>query len=406
MRVCSLCGKESVEELLNAGPQPVCNRFLADRVGKEYRHPMILGQCASCGLLQLIDPVPCAELLPPYDWITYKEPERHLDELADIIALLPDVGKESVICGASFKDDTLLRRMNERGIANTWRLDPEKDLGIVQRSAGVETVQERITPATAGAIARKRGPANIVIARHILEHAYDMPRLMGGLRGLLRPDGYLVLEVPDCRRAFDTFDYTTLWEEHISYFTGVTFRNAIPLLGCEPLRFERYPYPFEDSLVCICRFGGRASLAGLKRTEIDGELKRGAAFARGFPSRKEALRTFLRRFKEGGGGIALFGAGHLACVFANLFELADMVDFVADDNPNKRGMFLPGSRLPVRPSSALLESDARLCLLCLSPESEAKVIESNSEFQRRGGRFASVMPLSARALEALTSASG
>lgn len=398
MNICSLCGETAVAELLNAGPQPICNRFLRNPEHEEYANPLSLGQCAACGLLQLIAPVPCPELLPPYEWITYKEPEGHLDMLADIIASLPGVRKDSAICGVSFKDDTLLRRMNQRGIASTWRLDLERDLGIAEPSAGVETIQNRIAREMSDAVVRTRGRADVVIARHILEHAYDMPRLMEGLKRLINPDGYLVLEVPDCARAFDTLDYTTLWEEHFSYFTGATFRNGVSLLGCNPVRMERYPYPFEDSLVGVCRFGDTGSSPFRSEAALRNEMARGTNFGRAFDARKNAMKTYLQGFRANEGRIALFGAGHLACVFANLFDLASTVDFVVDDNPNKRGLFMPGSRLPVRQSSALTESNIRLCLLCLSPESEEKVIQNNHEYIRRGGRFASVIPSSAHAL--------
>lgn len=193
MRACRLCDQHAVEELMDVGPQPVCNRFLKNKDDKQYACPMTLGQCEACGLIQLTTEVPVSELLPPYDWITYSEPEGHLDSLADVICALPGVAKESVICGVSYKDDTLLRRLAERGIKNTWRIDPEADLGIRETGAGVETIQDRITPEAAAALAAARGKARIVVARHILEHAYSVYGLGDAFKQLLEPDGFLIL---------------------------------------------------------------------------------------------------------------------------------------------------------------------------------------------------------------------
>ncbi|MFC1461945.1 hypothetical protein ACFLQR_05465, partial [Verrucomicrobiota bacterium] len=129
MTKCRLCDKDAVDELLNPGPQPICNRFLKKRDEPEESFSLTVGQCRTCGLVQLIDDVPAAELLPPYEWISYNEPEGHLDTLTDIIAGSPALEKQSVICGVSFKDDSLLRRLNDRGIARAWRIDPQADLG-------------------------------------------------------------------------------------------------------------------------------------------------------------------------------------------------------------------------------------------------------------------------------------
>ena len=79
-------------------------------------------------------------------------------------------------------------------------------------------------------------------------------------------------------------------------------------------------------------------------------------------------------------------------------EVEDAIDCVIDDNPHKRGLFMPGSRLPIVGSSALLERGIRLCLLSLNPIGEQKVIEKNAAFVAAGGAFASIFPASERAL--------
>ncbi len=406
MKTCLMCKNPSIAKLLSFPPQPISNRFLKDPAGPEFLHSMKIAGCPSCGLVQLTNPVPCAELLPRYDWITYNEPEGHLDNLAEIIASLPGIGRNSIICGTSFKDDSLLRRMNERGIPGTWRLDPDGDLGIKTRAAGVETVQDRISPETARATAAKHGKADVVIARHILEHAYDMQRLLEGLNCLGKEDSYLVIEVPDCERAFRTLDYTTLWEEHLAYFTGATFSRVFPQHGFEIVRTERYPYPFEDSLVCISKRTGTPAAPTNGAGVADGESALAAQFAASFEVRAEAIRAHLDKVRRKEGKVAIFGAGHLTCVFVNLFNLASIVDFVVDDNPDKRDLFMPGSHLPIRESAALISEKVRLCLMCLSPESEEKVIRNNSRFVQSGGRFESVIPSSARAMLLMQSASG
>jgi hypothetical protein len=410
---CLLCRSADLARLLDVGSQPISNRFLRTPTEAEERFPIALQQCNACGLVQIENPVPASALVPSYDWITYKEPEGHLDALVDILVTLPGIGPGSVAGGLSFKDDSTLARLDRKGL-ETWRLDLHDDLGVTDARSGrgVETVQDRLTPAVADEIVRHRAPADVLVVRHILEHASLPLTFLDALSRLVAPGGHIVVEVPDCSRAMDAGDYTTIWEEHTLYFTPDTFGNAFERAGLHAARLEQYPYPFENSLVAIVSSNGGggavrpASTSGRPRisdprspaTAVERERHRGRAFADRFEERRDTLRRFLAEYRRASGPIALFGAGHLACTFVSLFGLEESIEFIVDDNPHKRGLYMPGSRLPIVESSALLEHDVRLCLLSLNPIDEEKVIKNNAPFVARGGVFASIFPSSERAL--------
>lgn len=93
------------------------------------------------------------------------------------------------------------------------------------------------------------------------------------------------------------------------------------------------------------------------------------------------------------------GAGHLCCAFVSFLNLDNYFEFVVDDNPHKQGLFMPSSHLPIYKSAALLENEIKLCLLSLSPDSEAKVVQKNQAFLQRGGTFHSIFPASQLALK-------
>lgn len=390
---CALCNNLTVRTLIDFGPQPISNRFLASPDAKEFRHPLVLGYCPSCDLAQLVNPVSAKELLPPYDWISYNEPEKHLDELVSILAALPGIAPSSTIGGISFKDDTTLRRFENLGFRLRWRIDQAADLGITMSSAGVETIQERLSPSTAERTGHSHGRAEILVVRHILEHSHDVKSFVKSLKTLASPDGYIVIEVPDCSRSFTNQDFTTLWEEHRLYFTPDSFRRFFEVSGFTVVKFLSYPYAFENSLVAIVKTNGAPQRNGLHSQE-----KMMHAYAAAYFRVRGRIRSFLDEFTNRQGPIALFGAGHLACTYVNLLEIGGHVKFIVDDNPYKQGLFMPGSRLPVVGSQALLEQGIRLCLLSLSPEIEDRVIERNKAFVDSGGIFVSIFPDSKYAL--------
>jgi hypothetical protein len=87
----------------------------------------------------------------------------------------------------------------------------------------------------------------------------------------------------------------------------------------------------------------------------------------------------------------LFGIGHQAVMFVNLFGLSKYVAAAVDDDPNKSGYFPPGFAVPVIPSQALLQDDRiRTCLLAVSPSIEHKIRGKLSALVERGVQFRSI----------------
>jgi len=399
MNICYVCERKEVENLLDCGLQPICSRFLKSATEEEYRHPLRLGQCRVCGLVQVVSPIPAAELKPIYDWVTYTEPQGHISELVDMMIDLPGLTKESSICGISFKDDSTLDLMKERGFKNVWRIDLRSDLKIDDSKAGLETVQAQFSPPIVSKIVEKHGRADIVIARHCLEHSDSPVKFMKALRQLVKPQGYVVFEVPDCQWAIEKHDYTTIWEEHILYFTPYTFKQCFSFLGFSLIRFENFSYPLENSLVGIGRLEQEAVPFSPIDNILENEKRRMLAYSKGLSKKRAEFKSFFADYQQHKGKIAILGAGHLTCAFINLLKVKDFIEFIVDDSPQKQDLFMPGSRIPIYESSSLRKKNIKLCLLGLAPDKEGKVIQNNKDFFENGGSFFSIFPGSKRFLD-------
>jgi hypothetical protein len=396
---CRLC-QHAVELRLDFGPQPLCNRFLAQPSDPETRHPLRLGQCPACGLLQLIEP-PLPEVLKPARPMWYNEPEWHLDQVVDRIAALPGVDRDAYLCGLTYKEASTIERLRQRGYHNAVGLDAKLDWGVPDSAAGVETFQDRIGKGVLHDHPVHHGRYQVVIARHIIEHAHDLQGFVRGLKGLLAPGGYLILEIPDFTASVRSGNYATIWEEHVVYLTKATFPTLLQGLGLNVRQVITYPSPLEDLLV------GVTQAVAPKRASPDGdvdvavELWQGRQYAAMLPKARQAWKRALAAERAAGSQVALLGAGHLAIIFINLLELGPFIDFVVDDDSAKSGWYLPGSHLPVYSSNALHERNVRLCLMSVAPENERRVLERHHRFLQRGGRLASIFPGSQLTLERL-----
>lgn len=394
---CISCSADQVDCLLDLGEQPPSNRYLTSPDIDSERHPLRFGVCTQCGLAQLIDPMPASIAQSRFPWLIYNEPEGHLDDVVDRVEALGLLGSDTFVAGVTYKDDTTLARCQRKGIKRTHRLSQTEDLGIANPLASLETIQARLDLALADELVKKYGQIDVLFVRHILEHAHEPKLLIEACRHLARPGGLLVFEVPDCRKVFDGKDHCFLWEEHIVYFTPETLKGFLQRAGFQQIDILVCPYPMEDSLVAIVVNDDLEP--GVDVQAIQEEIYRARNFAASFQARKTTIQSMLDAWRKQGRRLALFGAGHLAVKFVNFYHLKDRFVGVIDDNPNKQKHYLPGSALPIISSGCLETGEVDLCLLTLSPESEAKVRKAKAEYLARGGDLRSIFSASGSSID-------
>jgi hypothetical protein len=394
----------SDELLLDLGLQPVSNRFLPVGTDEKVpRYPIEL--CVSCttGLIHLGKTFPVKELTPRYNWLTCFEPEDHLDDLTERLIQLPGISHESVFGAYSFKDDSTLRRLKDRGYDKVWRIDPIKDLDIIDRSASVETYQSVFTSYRADRIRSRYGAADVFIVRHVIEHAFNLYEFIQAIRQLIKPNGYIVWELPDCERALVAGDCTMIWEEHVYYFTRFTIKQLLERSGFNFIHYESVPYPLENSIIAIVQ-NAQESTAPFEPDydALAKELSRARRYSEVLSRRRLTVRHKLETMRREYGPIALFGAGHLSVAFLSLMNVSDLISCVMDDNPNKKGMRMPSGNMEIVDSEALYAGNIGVCLLSLNPQNHPIIRAKHQRFTETGGQFFSIFPGSDMYIEKLT----
>lgn len=389
---CLGCGGK-VDALVDFGLQTPSNRFELPESPVTDRHLLVVGQCGDCGLIQLIDPMPPVMAKSRFEWLTYNEPEGHLDDLVSRLRKLPGLEQpEARIAGLTYKDDSTLTRFNKLGYTNTYRYDLAADLGLQDPCASLESIQAALDDPAASRLAGKHGLADLLLVRHVLEHAHDPLQFLRAASKLVKPGGHLLFEMPDCTKFIKARDYCFIWEEHITYVSETTLAGLVANASLLLEDTVVYPYPLEDSLIGIVR---NSPVKPLRSTSgRDALIEDGRAFSRGFRELRTHLQGLFAGWQRAGRPVAVFGAGHLAAKFINMYGLGGMIDCVIDDNSHKQSLLMPGSRLAIRGSAELESRGIKTCLLSLSPESEQKVRAKNQIFMDHGGRFLSIFALS------------
>lgn len=383
------------------GEHPVYHHFLnsIDQVGNQY--PLILSQDQTNGMIQIRNPFPVEELIPKFSWLTETEAMDYMEPWVKKIKGLPGINSNSKIVGLTQRDAPMVRLLEEQGFKNVSCIS-RTELGIYDNSPGVERSHQSLSSALNKEILQKYKNADVLLVNRILHHVNEMNGFFQNIRSLIKPEGYLLFEVPDCTIGLNDLDYTLIYEQHVAYFTEETFQYFLESQSFKVLDYEMFYRPVEASLIVIAKIDDQAPRPMIPEI-LKGELARFHNYQHQFAQQKRKLREYLADYKQKVGKVAFFGAGHYGVTFLQLFELNKLVDCVIDDNPNKKDLYMPGSLIPIVPSNHLITSKIRLCILSVSPLNEDNIIANNPQFVGSGGTFASVFPASPHALVCIKS---
>ncbi len=376
---------------LSLGSLAACNRFEFPGHAAFDTHPLSVAQCGSCDLVQLSSFPPIAFVRPRVPWIRYNEPEAHLDLLAERLHGFFSPEEASAIGVGPF-DRPLLGRLGKRGISCV-ELDLAARVPVEPGSFPyLETIQESVRPDMLAEVAAEQVAADLVSCRYLLEHSHNPVAALQGLRFLAKPDGVVLVEIPDGTKFLSSKDYSFIWEEHVCYFTEDTFRAVAFRAGFEVTSFFRYSGALEDALVFLLRYrpGSLGSYAPPGTSGKRGVFQR---FRAGFEEvRKKYVRS-LEGITNSGRKTVIFGAGHQSIIFINALGLQRYVSFVLDDSPDKIGYLVPGTGIEIVSSSKLMEDPAiGVCLLGVAPAVESKIRTKCADYLDRGGRMYSIFP--------------
>lgn len=373
---CTVCGNNNLITKLNLGFQPPSNRFASlNNINlNEEKFKIALGYCQDCYTPQLTQRFPRDSVRPRYDWLKYNEPEQHLDDTVGHLRQLSGIEKNDHFLGLSYKDQSTLDRLDQFGFSNSKCLtNQEYDVFDTNPLQNLKHLKV---------------PAKLILARHVLEHADSATNVILQLKEFLDNDGYLVLEIPTNEKIFKNLHYPFLWEEHISYFTTESIQILANAVGANVAWSKCYEYEYEDSLVFALSFNNSApDKSTTQNKHSESTIVSLEEFCRHFSSTKTKWQNTMHELKSKGNSIALFGAGHLSVKLINFFELESYFDCVIDDHPQKIGLLMPGSTLPIKPSSELVEQRIKYCFSTLNPESEQKVRRKMQSYLDIGGDF-------------------
>jgi novobiocin biosynthesis protein NovU/D-mycarose 3-C-methyltransferase len=402
---CQVCGAATLFEAMDFGRQALANAFLRDEseIPGEPRFPLTLCLCESCGHVQINEVVDPAVLFRNYLYVTgvSEAVQRHGRLLVELVGRTGGASLRpgAFLLEAASNDGTILSAFQRAG----WKVlgvDPAENVAAIANGRGIPTIPDFFGVRAAEAIVRKDGPADVVLARHVIAHVAALHDFVSGLALALRDDGIAAVECSHVLPLYRGLQYDQVYHEHLGYFSVTVLRRLLGMHGLDLFAVEEVDM-HGGSIVAFAqkRGGARATHPSVERM-VRAEAESGLAtreawvgFARRAYEQREALTAELRELKRAGKRVAAYGAAAKGQVMLQFCGVGpDLLDFVVDKSELKQGRLTPGMHLPILAPEAVLAR--RPDVLLLSSWNYAEEIQRQQKpYLDAGGRLLHPLPL-------------
>lgn len=389
-RACPVCGdldSDTVLELVDAPLEDALQESEGTAKGL-VRSPMTLQRCKTCRHVFLpVAPQPDSSYAS-YQFQSSKSPGL-LDVMKEVSEKVWSLAKgqlRDLVLDIGSNDGALLALYKGLG-ADVLGVEPSAEQAELSNNRGLPTIQayfsaELIKDSLAGRVPK------IVCLHNVLANI-EFPAAFLRDVGEVMDDKTLVSLVtgyhPDQFLA-GMFDW--IYHEHLSYFCAADISALARAAGLVVKSVCRIPYKGGSLHVVLQKAAASnqdvdslGSLlawerwAGVNSDSVFGRLQN--LVSRNTVDVAEKVRDLLVRHELVG-----YGSSHSTTTLLLNLHLEDSLSWLVDDNPNRHGLYSPGTGLEIRPPDSVLESDT--VVLILAWQHDWRIIGRLKELGYRG----------------------
>lgn len=194
--------------------------------------------------------------------------------------------------------------------------------------------------------------ADLIYSRHVLEHIQFPQSFITDLRRSIetRLDTIIFFEVPNVLYTIKDLGIWDIIYEHTSYFSP---DSLLYLFRANGFKILKQTTEFEGQFLCVDAVPHEdhslpTEDPSLVTTEL---ISLVADFSTKYREKLTYWRSYLRKLREGGQRVVVWGGGSKGVTFLNALQNKSQIEYVVDINPRKQGKYVAGTgQKIIRPS--------------------------------------------------------
>ena len=385
---CRLCANEKMALRFSLTSTPPAEWYYTEKLKHltVQTYPLDVYQCTGCGHVQLVDIIDPKALYDNYFYTTESSPglKEYFKKYACKLVADLNLKSDCLVIDIGSNDGTFLHNFLEAGI-DVIGIEPSKIVADLAAKRGVHTVNDFLNEEVVQTVLNDFRKADLVTANNVFAHNDDLSRMTKCIRSLLKPSGVFVFEVS---YLYDTiFDnvFDFIYHEHLSYHSVKPLKQFIESNGMVLFHVERTPSK-GGTIRCYCQTDISAKRASNTVEECI-KLEEGAGLYNAvtydeFSQRIKRIGTEFKNelleLKKNKKVIVGYGASATVTTLLYQFDIADLIDFLVDDNPIRHFTYSPGHHIPVLPPSHIDEQEVDAVAI-LAWRFETQILKRNQK---------------------------
>jgi len=232
-------------------------------------------------------------------------------------------------------------------------IDPSIGPVKIARQNNVETILDFFTQDLAEKIVNDHGKPDLIIANNIFAHMDDLRGVLDAIQFMLSDGGHFMFEASYLKDVVEKYLIGTIIHEHLSVHS---IYSLVPFLNEFGLHLSEVKHVSDvqgGAIVGVAQKGLQAEVPSHILEFIQQEHECGITSFAGMHLFNSKFKAKINNFKEeihdivGNTRMVGYGAARSAPLIIDLLGLRDKIEYIIDDNPFKKGKYMPIGNIPI-----------------------------------------------------------
>ena len=393
-KTCRMCSSKSFFNVINLGKHPLVNSLIGKKElnKKDPIYPIVVKQCRSCKLVQLVNIIDANEIYKKVDYLYFSSDMPQLDKYFKEYA--EDIKKRFLkmndfVVEIGCNDGIMLKHFQKK--CKVLGVDPATNVVLRTLKKKIPALPMFFSEELAKKISSEWNKAKVVVANNCVAHLNDLRDLIKGVRLLLTNDGVFIVECNYWGGMVDNVNYSLIYHDHYSYFSIKVWIDFAKKYKMKVFDAVITPAQGGSLRLFVSKDNRPATERFIKLVKAEREKKLNTfsasiKYKKNVMSISKKLRDLVINLTKKGKRVAGYGAAAKGMTILKCSNIGNKLVYFVDDSPAKQGYYSPVDHVPI---ISRKEAERKLpdYFIILAPNYSEVILNKEKNFWKNGGKF-------------------